>query len=1586
MRFNFAHFKRPLSALIAVLIVFPATLSLMAMYMVAGQITGVIYRDFNANGQRELTNTYREPGVPGVVVTAYGPNGNVAATATTNADGIYSLTSVEDGVDYRVEFSNLQAGDQYGALGAQSNSSVQFVKGGAENINLGINYPAQYSNNRNPKVITSGFIAGNNTGDNAGYNASNLWTIPYDANGNQYAAGSERGNIGQARQIGSVWGLAYAKRSKKVYVASFTKRHAGFGPLGPGGIYEVTLNNAQTSGTTNTFYDFADNLVGPVSGGTSIIHSSLPNNPGDASRDDNAFDNVGKSSLGDIAISDDEKDLYAVNLYNRKLYKFDIATKSITGSWDITPPTVTPTPSGGVTWRPFALKFYRGKLYVGVTVTNEGSYIGAESAKGSNVGMQGIVYEFNGAGNFTSVLTIPFNYKKQPTGADLSENDEAAVNRGTNWRPWTSSFRIDRDNPDTYSQPWLTDIEFDVNGEMILGVRDRWGDQIGNANYRPTGSAGGTNLFSGIAPGEILRAGKVSLAQNSWQIESRGAVTHLGVTTATSNNQKRQFGPGGEGRNNYRTSASPTVAINSATYFQRIINAGVEGKYYYGDVVGVGGNHGSSSLGGLALLPGNGKVIMTAMDPTDQFNTGGLKRLHNGSDFYNNRTVASNPNNPTPANPGAADDNQDSNGTGNAPGATGAGTYKGAVLYNPSVFNWGKANGMGDVELLTDAAPIEIGNRVWRDVDGDGIQDAGEEAIAGVTVELRTEGGVLVATAVTNANGNYVFSSDPNRTSTTSSRFNLALVYGGNYKVRIPNTSGGSKQTSLGTNRLTKADQTSGSAGFNDERDSDGRLVEGQTYSETAVFALGDAGENNHSYDFGFAPLGALGDHAWIDANGNGIQEDTEVGVNGLTVTLYKLNQTNSQFEAYGTPQLTRDNPNEQGKKGYYWFEDLESGSYKVCFTNLPAGYEGYGFTLTEAGNDRTKDSNAGSDGCTGTIIINTTAAITSIDRVNPTIDAGIRPVGALGDHVWVDANGNGIQDLTEVGVNGVTVTLYKENETNSEFVAYGTPQQTRANPADGTKNGYYWFDNLPSGNYQVCFTSLPAGYEGYGFTLPGAGTDRTNDSNAGTDGCTGTITINTDAAITSIDRVNPTIDAGITPVGALGDHVWVDANGNGIQDPTEVGVNGVTVTLYKQNETNSEFVAYGTPQQTRANPADGTKNGYYWFDDLPSGNYQVCFTSLPAGYEGYGFTLPGAGTDRTNDSNAGTDGCTGTITINTDAGITSIDRVNPTIDAGITPVGSLGNFVWFDANTNGQQDSGEIGVEDVQVSLYKLNTDSRIYELQSTTLTGANGLYEFNGLLSGTYQVQFVAPNNYDFTYYQRVGVDATENSDATLTPSDRYGWTEDIVINTGLAISDIGRNNPTIDAGLVTKGALPVTLVRFDAVKEGGTTQLKWTTTSELNSQHFEVQRSADGKVWITLGRVATTGGEGITEQYTFTDAQPLAELNYYRLKAVDLDGSYQFSRINSVRFKGENVTAYVYPNPTSSSIQFGGSIEAQNVTNVRIINLTGTTVYESKTLEASGISSKGFKSGMYVVQLTTKDGAVHVLKVVIQPSEKE
>ena len=253
--------------------------------------------------------------------------------------------------------------------------------------------------------------------------------------------------------------------------------------------------------------------------------------------------------------------------------------------------------------------------------------------------------------------------------------------------------------------------------------------------------------------------------------------------------------------------------------------------------------------------------------------------------------------------------------------------------------------------------------------------------------------------------------------------------------------------------------------------------------------------------------------------------------------------------------------------------------------------------------------------------------------------DFGYTGTGTIGDTVWEDVNGDGIQNGIELGLGGVGVSI------SVDFDGDGTADYTETIITDG--NGNYSFDNLPAGEYTIAVetdTLLPT------YILTGD-PDSNPDSVA---------TVNLPARGTNLDQ-----DFGyqntLQPTGSIGDTIYFDADGSGAQTGEEPGLSGVTVTL------TGDIDGDGAPENVNTTT---DLNGNYLFDNLPAGDYTI--TVNPA-------TLP-AGMSQTEDPDGVIDN---NAIVNLAAGVDDDAQ-----DFGYNGTGSIGDTIFFDANNNGTQES----------------------------------------------------------------------------------------------------------------------------------------------------------------------------------------------------------------------------------------------------------------------------------------------------------
>lgn len=1389
------------------------------------QVSGSVYRDYNSNGTRQTLNP-NEPGVAGVVVNAYNAADVLIASYLTATNGTYSIPAsgstyngtvgsntgaVRNGLKVRIEFvvsnTSTLGSNTYQcyptALAADNGSSVQFITAGvsATNVNYGINNPAEYAD-ANPQVAYNTYVEGNQV---LGTNANRI-TLNYMAHAEGNVAGSDNVSktpVSTAAQIGTTYGLAHQKGSNSLFSSALMKRHVGFGPVGTGAIYRSDL----TAGTTTPFLDL-NTLFGAGTAGIDPHPTSAT-----ASfwlKDSAAWDPVGKVAFGDIAISEDEKTLWAINLADRKLYQIPLGSATnpvaptaaqigrfpVAGNLTSLDSLVGSNLSTDI--RPYAVAVKNGLVYVGLVHTSQTAQLVSE--------LRAFVYSFNATTQiFTKVLDFPLNYPRH-----FAVND-GANSVSANWQPWKSVFTLSSviafGNEYAVPQPILADISF--NGDIMqLGFRDRYGDQTGFRQQNTTG----TGSYSGVSAGDLLLASPNGAGK--WTIESNAQSNPAGA-----------FGP--------------SVGVGNA-------QGPDNGEFFYRDLFPISQTvyagptfimHDEVVVGGLAQVPGYQDVVTTSLDPSDDFNSA----FDAGISWFNNTT---------------------------GDRSRAFMVFNGGATSDPYL---GKANGVGDIEYLSAPAPIEIGNRVWNDYDEDGIQDADEKGIEAVNLELYADfdtdnapDGFMLATTTTDSNGNWAFNAtnvgdgDP-----TTIGFQPGLKVGKQYIVKLANTdwSGASGLGTLTGYYLSPTNSTAG-AGQDELIDNDAAVISAEPQITTPI---GVSGESKHEFDFGFfVPKMTVGDYVWIDTDKDGVQDVNETGASGITVSL--INATNSQiisvvktdatghyyfypvtegnyelqfslptdyvfspttggnestdsdvlsfagktgvfsmvpfqdtfgidagiyfqvptngtlgdFVWYDTNQDGVQDAGEMGvanvtvtlyntagnilmttksdQTGRYLFQNIAAADYRIGITP-PVGYT---FSPQDQNGNDALDSD-----------INPTTGKTSLTTISTgeqdlSWDAGLIPQtaskGSIGDRVWNDINQNGIQDAGEPGLAGIEVILY--NGLNS-------PISTTY--SDGYGN--YVFYNIDGGGYYVSFT-LPSGYA---YSPANQGTNDDADCDIISGGKTARILLGAGENLTNIDGGMYLI----SPAGSasIGDKVWLDGNVNGLQEANEAGIAGVTVTLL-----NSSY----TPISSTATDSKGN----YRFVQLAAGNYYVVFSNIP---QGFSFTQKGTGSATDSDVNIG-NGMTDLISL-------SAAQANNDIDAGLISQavnngnGSIGDFVWYDTDKDGVQDVNEPGIGNITVTLTNLSTSST-----QTLKTDGTGYYLFNNLVAGNYRISFTKPATYSFSLAEQGGNDALD-SDA-----DGSG-------NSPVLVLGNGEFNDRVDAAMyLTALTTPATIGDFVWIDSNG------------------------------------------------------------------------------------------------------------------------------------------------------------------------
>ncbi len=1280
----------------------------------AGTISGVVFLDFNQDGLNNLTASAGLPavdqGVDAVQVRAYDASGTLQGSALTGADGSYSLSATGTG-PYRVEFT-VPAGYLPSGEGVDSGTTIQFVPNGGGTASLGLTIPSEYCQN-NPLECTSRYVNGDAATGTLIGNTEGVVAFPENSTSDA-AVGLITTTL--ASNVGATWGLAWHRNSNTLFAAALAKRHASFGPGGSGAIYRLSLDpTTGIASATSLFVDMATLTGGPGSTGT-ITGRDLDSDSFTApSFDADAYAKVGKISLGDIDLSDDGQTLYVMSLTDRTLYSLNIgpnavAPASATG-------TVVALPGGAPTCaaqdlRPWAVEVSNGSVYVGVVCSAEST--------GDRSDLHAYVLRLNGAA-FDLVTDFALNYPRACTSYP------ASTCYPSEWQPWrdtASSVCPDGVAPCQlaygkqiiYPQPILSDLEFDRDGSLILGLVDRSAHQWGNNNYGPTSSGtpltvsyidsptGGvdsttslsaTMTYEGAAAGDLLRLCPDGLG--GFDLENNGSCG--GVTTGGAGSSPAQ-GPGG-------------------------------GEFYWQDMFGIGGlndgNHHEITLGGLKLVPGRTEIGAVVFDPNDDYRAGGIGWFSN---------------------------------------ATGQRTHSYEVFGLDEAGSMGKAGGLGDLEALCANAPIEIGNRVWVDSDEDGLQDPNEAALSDVTVNVFNQSGTQIGTTTTDADGAWYFGGVANRNLTGGN----VLAPNTAYEVRVPLS-----QSAITTGAYSL---TTANAGANDSIDSDATAVSGNAVIALTTGSAGannhtyDIGFNNE-LSLGNLVWGDTNNNGTVDAGESGIDGVTVQLLSGgspilstttsgggfylfagLTPGDYAVRITPSAgyCSSTGTPGSAtgpyEGTPGTQPPDPDNNVNDDDNG-YGVG----TCGQGGYviesSIVSLASGTEPTNDGDSSSDS-------------------NLSVDFGLIGTLSLGNLVWHDVNNNGVVDGIEAGVNAVTVRLLTSGGATIATMTTAGGGLYRFNDLLAAD---YIVEVVPPAGY-CSSTGAPGGmtasgpYEGA--STPDPDTNVNNDDNgsasAGTCGQGGytlrsaAVTLSSGAEPTNDDdsdaNSNLSVDFGLFQPVALGNLVWGDTDNSGLRNGVEAGIDSVTVRLYTVGGT---LVSTDYDSRRRACiPSATLAPGDYYVELTPPAN--TCSSTGSAGsatgpYEGTpGTQPPDPDGDIDSDDNGygvGTCGQGGYVIRSSPVTLTSGGEptgdgdgdanTNLTIDFGLTPAVNLGNLVWLDADNNGVVNGAEAGIDGVAVRLY-----TSTGTLVASTTTASGGLYGFANLSPGVYYVEITPPAGY--------------------------------------------------------------------------------------------------------------------------------------------------------------------------------------------------------------------------------------------------
>lgn len=643
----------------------------------------------------------------------------------------------------------------------------------------------------------------------------------------------------------------------------------------------------------------------------------------------------------------------------------------------------------------------------------------------------------------------------------------------------------------------------------------------------------------------------------------------------------------------------------------------------------------------------------------------------------------------------------------------------------------------------------------------------------------------------------------------------------------------------------------------------------------------------------------------WYDLNMDGNKDSDETGMPNIPVLLYTCNGI------FVTSVIT-------DVDGSYSFSEIDDGSYKL-FVSLAGLGNDYEFTFIDSYTENSINGSGYSD------CFSTTGG-------SYTFDGGITVFPYIGDKVWEDINGNGIQDVGEPGIANVEVEVYDYNGlvTSTTTNSYGT----------------YYFRNLFPGQYYLKFNTsniyLPTTY------VPGVvnNSSVTNSNGLRT----------TDYFLVEPQENNFTMDAGFIKCAKICGIIYNDYNYSDSLNTDENGINELKINLFEI--VGNDTLYYGSTF-TGLRPGSQSDDGYYEFCVKP-GTY---FLEIESGsFVNYIPGLPFATSDPfTYNHFEEIDGKVVSYTVTVQSGDSFCN-----INQGYYCVGSIKSIVWIDSNQNGQRETGEEREAGVVAKLY--NTQ---HQLIKSTISDSSGLVVFTKVKKGTYYIVFEISEEYDFTYPFIGSTNFDSNVDGSYGPGSTPRFT--------LSECDLLTG---IDVGLFLR-PLPVKWVSVTAEKLSNSNKIIWKVAQEQNVSHYLVMKSLDGKDWNTTDRIMVKAGER-SLTYESIDFQISGTIIYYRIQSVDFDGKISNSDIAQV-LRQDDILFSILPNPANQTLTIAFPTETMvNDGNLwfEIVNNVGHSMYleQINICKSSAIEVGSWPEGIYQAILKNDKQVVSVKKISI------
>ncbi len=452
-------------------------------------------------------------------------------------------------------------------------------------------------------------------------------------------------------------------------------------------------------------------------------------------------------------------------------------------------------------------------------------------------------------------------------------------------------------------------------------------------------------------------------------------------------------------------------------------------------------------------------------------------------------------------------------------------------------------------------------------------------------------------------------------------------------------------------------------------------------------------------------------------------------------------------------------------------------------------------------------------------------------------------------------------------------------------------------------------------------------------------------------------------------------------------------------------GAKSNTPTLFVEGDlVNNGLISNGGELQVTG---DLTNNGGYASsgDDVFAGNTAQTLTGSfynDLGNHFYNLVLDKSGTNLVLTGNISVDEgiylTNGVIAAN--GNLTHLENSATTALHSTAPSGSANNYI------NGMLR------QDIANGTYVFHTGDAVHNNQKVSITFNNtggashidvsynsagaGPASINGC-GGVYDKQSgswtLTPDGVNGTYDYSITLEAGGLNLAAISPSLYDGVLKDGIFITDPCAHIAGNNTVSglnsfseFKKASTINAALPVTLLYFTGKKMNAYDELNWETSSEINNNYFNLQKSNDGTHFSTIERVnskALNGNSQSPLRYTANDMSPQAGNNYYRLEQVDIDGQISYSNVINLVWDGKAGDVTLSPNPATNATTISLYSDRQAVGMVKLIDMSGRTVKVVKANYTVGYNSidlslDEFAQGNYQINVYSNDVLLKSLKL--------